>query len=302
MTLAVFADPTPELSDCRRCPRLAAHLDAIRGEDPRSHNAPVGWYGDPEARLLIVGLAPGRSGANRTGIPFTGDDSGDWLWQVLAREGFADGDVADERAPRLTDAIITNAVKCLPPGNRPSAAEVASCRAHLAAEMQTFRNVRVIVALGRIAHDATLAALGAPRRGHPFAHGAVHKLESAPLLIDSFHPSPLNTRTGRMTRAEWRKLWKRAAHLAREQWHVYLLRCGDGTLYTGISNDVAARLKKHASGKGALYTKWRGAVEILWTERATSKSAALSREHAVKKLTRAQKFALAKLDPQPLRR
>lgn len=294
MTLDVVSDPTPGLSACRTCPRLVENLASIRAEEPTWHNAPVPWHGDPAARLLVVGLAPGRGGANRTGVPFTGDASGDWLWDALHREKFSDGASAREGRPTLRDAAITNAVKCVPPGNKPSAREIAACRPHLVAEARAFANVRVIVALGRIAHDAWLASQSEARGEFPFAHGAIHRLASGVALLDSFHPSPLNTRTGRLTRAAWNRVWTRAARLARESWHVYLLRCGDGTLYTGITTDLARRHAQHASGKGARYTRSRGAREILWSESVATKSEALKREYAVKQLTRAEKLRLAK--------
>ena len=284
----------PPLAQCRACPRLVDHLVDLRTAEPGWHNAPVGWHGDPDARLIVVGLAPGRAGANRTGAPFTGDASGDWLWEALLREGFTTIADARETPPPLRDAAITNAVKCVPPGNKPTASEIASCQIHLRAERGLFAHARVVVALGRVAHDAWLKTLGAARRSHPFEHGAVHRIEGAPLLIDCFHPSPLNTRTGRMTRASWRKVWARAARLAREQWQVYMLRCADGSLYTGITTDLARRYEQHASGRGAKYTRRSGADEIVWSEPAESKSAALIREHAVKKLTRPQKLALAR--------
>ncbi|HVO29644.1 MAG TPA: uracil-DNA glycosylase family protein, partial [bacterium] len=227
-----------------------------------------------------------------------GDASGDWLWEALHRAGLAARPEARDLPAELSGAAITNAVKCVPPGNRPLASEVANCRAHLARELEAFRDVRVVVALGRVAHDAFLAVTGARRADHPFRHGAVHRIDGAPLLLDSFHPSPLNTRTGRLSRAAWRRLWVRAARLAIEpppSWSVYLLRCGDGSLYTGVTTDLARRFSQHATGRGARYTRSRGAREIVWSEPAPSKSAALSREWQIKQLTRAQKLALAGL-------
>lgn len=291
------AAPSTDPGACRACPRLAGHLEDLRAALPTFHNAPVAAHGDPAARLLVVGLAPGRNGANRTGFPFTGDPSGDWLWEALHREGFAERASGRERAPALRDAIVTNAVKCVPPGNRPLASEIATCRAHLVAERAAFTRVRVVVALGRVAHDAWLAASGERRAAYAFRHGALHRLADGTALLDSFHPSPLNTRTGRLSRAAWRRLWSRAARLARAEpraWSVYLLRCGDGTLYTGVTNDLARRFAQHASGKGARYTRARGASEIVWSEPAPSKSAALSREWQIKQLSRAQKLALAR--------
>ncbi len=284
----------PVLSECRACGRLAEFLDAAREKHPDWHNAPVPAFGDREARLLVIGLAPGLGGANRHGRPFTGDESGNWLWSALHREGFAslpEGRHRDDGLV-LTGAVVTNAVKCVPPANKPTAAEIATCRAWLAADLASFPNVRVVVALGKVAHDAWLAHLGAKRAKHPFAHGAEHEIDGAPLLIDSFHPSPLNTRTGRMSRRAWNAVWKRAARLAREQWFVYVARCADGTLYTGITTDVEKRKAAHDSGKGAKYTGGRGPITIVHVESLPTKSDALKREYAIKQLPRDAKLNL----------
>ena len=284
----------PVLSECRDCPRLAKFLTAARKEHPDWVNEPVAAFGDPEARLLVVGLAPGLGGANRTGRPFTGDRSGEWLWSALQREGFANRDRGDSRGDGLvlTGAAVTNAVKCVPPGNKPTGGEIATCRRWLAADRAAFAQVRVVVALGKVAHDAWLALAGAKRAAFPFAHGAVHRLPDAPVLVDSFHPSPLNTQTGRMSKAAWRAVWKKAARLAREQWWVYVAKCGDGTLYAGITNDLARRRAQHAAGEGAKYTRGRGTITIVHAEPAATKSAALKREWAIKAMKREQKLAL----------
>ena len=283
--------PDPEVS-CEACPRLVAFREANRAAHPEWHNAPVPAFGDRDATLLVVGLAPGLKGANRTGIPFTGDASGDWLWSALHRHGFASSPSAREPGGTLTGAAITNAVKCVPPGNHPTGAESATCRAHLIREQAAFAGVRVVVALGRVAHEAWLRALGLKLRDYPFAHGAAHRLPGGRVLLDTFHPSPLNTNTGRLTRAAWNRVWKRAATLARQQWFVYVARCEDGTLYTGITTDVERRRAEHTSGRGAKYTRSRGLIEILHVEEAPSKGAALSREYAIKQLPRAKKLSL----------
>ena len=252
------------------------------------HNAPVAGIGDPHARLLVVGLAPGLKGANRTGIPFHGDDSGVWLWETLREHGLAAGEGLE-----LKDVAVTNAVKCVPPGNKPVAAEIRNCREHLRAELAAFPRLRVIVVLGRIAHDSVLRVLGAAPKERAFAHGRVHRLEAgAPLVVDCFHPSPLNTRTGRMSRASWRRVWAKAVRLLDETWFVYILRCADGSLYTGVTTDPRRRLAQHASGKGAAYTRGKGAQRIVHLEEAASKSEAHKREAAIKALDRRQKLEL----------
>lgn len=251
--------------------------------------------GDAAARILVVGLAPGLKGANRTGAPFCGDDSGDWLWSALHREGFAETDQGRDAVVPLRGIAVTNAVKCVPPGNKPLAAEIANCRTHLAAELAAFDQVRVIVALGRVAHDSVLR-LFSPTvdfRKRSFKHGRVHRLPDAlPLVVDSYHPSPLNTRTGRLSRPQWFRVWARAAALVSERWFVYIARCGDGTLYTGVTTDPERRRSEHASGKGAAYTRGRGRIRIVHVEEAPSKGAALSREYAIKQLARPAKLAL----------
>lgn len=287
----------PALADCSLCPRLVGFRAANRARFPDWHNAPVAAVGDPEARLLVVGLAPGMRGANRTGVPFRGDDSGAWLWEVLREHGLAGAEEPGVVAPALRGVAVTNAVKCVPPANRPSAAEATRCRAHLAGELRSFGKVRVIVALGRVAHDAVLRALaqgGVDLRPSrlAFVHGRVHRIPGAPLVVDCFHPSPLNTRTGRMTRASWRRVWTKALRLVEERWFVYVLRCADGTLYTGVTTDPERRRAQHAAGTGAKYTRARGAEKIVHLEEAPSKSEAHRREAAIKALDRRKKLAL----------
>ena len=197
------APPVAPGRDCGRCPRLAAFREDHRAAEPRWHNAPVPSFGAPDARLLIVGLAPGLRGANRTGRPFTGDDAGDLLYATLREFGFVGGDYgarADDGLA-LCDCRITNAVRCVPPGNRPSAAETTACRPFLSAEIAAMKRLRAVLALGAVAHDATLRALGLGPGGHRFAHGATHRLGDGRRLFDSYHCSRLNTNTGRLTPA-----------------------------------------------------------------------------------------------------
>lgn len=187
--------------DCARCPRLAAFRAAQRLAHPDWFNAPVPSFGDPAAELLIVGLAPGLRGANRTGRPFTGDFAGDLLYRSLLKHGFAAGDYGADPADGLVlrRARITNAVRCVPPQNRPAPVEIEACRPFLAAELTAMANLKAILALGAIAHTAVLAAKGLKRAAYPFAHGAMHELPDGPLLADSYHCSRLNTNTGRLT-------------------------------------------------------------------------------------------------------
>lgn len=194
--------PSPA-ADCPLCPRLAAFRHAAKVRRPDWHNAPVPSFGDPAARLLIVGLAPGLSGANRTGRPFTGDGAGFTLYPALARFGFSRGrfDARPDDDLELVDCRITNAVRCVPPENRPSGAEIATCRSFLVPEIATAPAPRVILTLGRIAHDSTLRALGLKLKAHPFAHGAVYAIGDGRRLAASYHCSRYNMNTGRLTEA-----------------------------------------------------------------------------------------------------
>lgn len=195
-----IAAPEPP-SDCRRCPRLAAFRDRYRAEEPHWFNAPVPSFGSKAARLLIVGLAPGLKGANRTGRPFTGDYAGDLLYSTLISFGLAEGTYGADVADGLTlqECMISNAVRCVPPENKPTPEEIATCRPFLAARIASLPNLQAILALGRIAHDQTLAALGLRKAAHGFAHGAQHALNEQVTLFDSFHCSRYNTNTGRLT-------------------------------------------------------------------------------------------------------
>jgi uracil-DNA glycosylase len=195
--------PSAPGRDCALCPRLARFRREQRARFPDWHNAPVPSYGPEEARLLIVGLAPGLKGANRTGRPFTGDYAGDLLYGTLKKFGFARGEYgarADDGLA-LVDCRITNAVRCVPPENKPEPAEIRACGAFLKEEIAAMTRLRVLLALGAIAHGAALGALGERRAAFPFAHGAVHRLAAGLVLADSYHCSRYNTNTGRLTPA-----------------------------------------------------------------------------------------------------
>ena len=187
--------------DCPVCPRLVAFRQANRSAEPGWHNAPVPSFGAQDARLLIVGLAPGLKGANRTGRPFTGDYAGDLLYATLKKFNFAAGDYG--RSPddgfRLIDCRITNAVRCVPPENKPTPAEIAACRPFLVEEIASLPRLKAILALGSIAHASVVKTLGERLALRPFKHGSLHALEGGLLLADSYHCSRYNTNTGRLT-------------------------------------------------------------------------------------------------------
>lgn len=210
--------------DCRLCPRLAAFREANRARfaaDPEGpwHNAPVPSFGPADAPLLVVGLAPGLRGANRTGRPFTGDWAGDLLYAALLRFGLADGTYG-ERADDglvLTHARICNAVRCVPPENRPTPEEIATCNRFLAAELGAMPRLKVVLALGAIAHQAVLRALGLRQSEHRFAHGAMHALPGGLRLADSYHCSRYNTNTGRLTEQMFFSVFEQIIPLLDEQ-------------------------------------------------------------------------------------
>ena len=189
--------------ECGKCPRLVDFRRVNRARQPSWHNAPVESAGPLGARLLIAGLAPGLKGANRTGRPFTGDFAGDLLYPTLLEFGFAAGAYgrAADDGMTLEDCRITNAVRCVPPQNKPLGAEIAACRPFLASEIAAMANLRVILALGGIAHQATLRTLGHQLSAYKFAHRARHDLSDRLILIDSYHCSRLNTNTVRLTAA-----------------------------------------------------------------------------------------------------
>jgi uracil-DNA glycosylase family 4 len=189
--------------DCALCPRLVDFRMAQRTAHADWHNAPVPSFGDISARLLIVGLAPGLKGANRTGRPFTGDYAGDLLYATLKKFGFARGDYAQHKGDGLTlvDCRVSNAARCVPPENKPLPEEVATCRQFLIAEIAAMPKLRAILALGQIAHGAVLSALGQRKSAFAFKHAAMHALPGGKLLADSYHCSRYNTNTGKLTTA-----------------------------------------------------------------------------------------------------
>ena len=200
--------------DCRACPRLAGFLDEVRAEHPDYHCRPVPPFGARDAGLLVVGLAPGLHGANRTGRPFTGDHAGIMLYEVLHRYGFASRpeSLAAGDGLELTGCRITNAVKCLPPQNKPVGAEVNNCNRFLAAELDGLGRGSVVLALGGIAHKAVIRALALRQADYRFAHGARHDLGHI-VLLDSYHCSRYNTNTGRLTEAMFEAVFAEARAL-----------------------------------------------------------------------------------------
>lgn len=207
-------DATVFDKDCRSCPRLAEFLDSVNARYPDYYCRPVPPFGDFNARFLIVGLAPGMHGANRSGRPFTGDHAGILLYQMLHRYGFASDDksTSADDALQLIDARITNAVKCLPPDNKPVGAEINTCNAYLANELKTLSNGAVVMALGGIAHRAIIKACGLRQADFKFAHAAEHQLERFTLL-DSYHCSRYNTNTRRLTEPMFAAVFAQARKL-----------------------------------------------------------------------------------------
>ncbi|MDJ0927941.1 MAG: uracil-DNA glycosylase [Gammaproteobacteria bacterium] len=199
-------------TECRRCARLAQYLAQVRRERSDYHARPVESFGDPDAGLLVVGLAPGMHGANRTGRPFTGDHAGILLYETLHAYGFANRPTSTSAADdlQLIDCRITNAVRCVPPQNKPTTAEIKECNAWLQEELDSVKP-RVLIALGAIAHDAVLRARGLRLSTYPFKHGARHRLDGVS-LIDSYHCSRYNTQTRRLTSAMFRDVFAKARH------------------------------------------------------------------------------------------
>lgn len=187
--------------DCSRCPRLVAFRNEAKALHPDWWNAPVPGFGDPDAWLAIAGLAPGMQGANRTGRPFTGDWAGLLLFETLAKFGFTNGvyDARNDDGLQLKGAFITNSVRCVPPQNKPEPTEIHNCRPFLVERLATLPNLKVVIALGQIAHQSTVKALGGKLPKHRFGHGNVHQMHKGPVLIDSYHCSRYNTNTGRLT-------------------------------------------------------------------------------------------------------
>lgn len=188
-------------ANCALCPRLVDFLARSRANEPTWFNRPVPSFGDPQARLLVVGLAPGLRGANRTGRPFTGDYAGDLLYSTLEKYGFANAAFAARADDGLvlSDCLVTNAVRCVPPENKPTTTEIRTCRSFLSRRIQSTRNIRAIVCLGRVSHESTITALGQRRSAFPFAHAARHEISNEVTLFDSYHCSRYNTNTGVLT-------------------------------------------------------------------------------------------------------
>jgi uracil-DNA glycosylase len=199
----------PFSEDCRRCPRLARHLDEVRETHPAYYARPVAPFGARRAKLLVVGLAPGMHGANRTGRPFTGDHAGILLYETLHHYGFASRPVSESMRDglRLGGCRITNAVKCLPPANRPRPDEVRRCNGYLREELGVLPDGAAILALGVVAHGAVITAVGSKAALHRFAHGARHVLPRGLVLFDSYHCSRYNTQTKRLTPAMFRSVF-----------------------------------------------------------------------------------------------
>ena len=206
---------------CRKCPRLYRYTREVARTRVRRHagekywGRPVSGFGDPRARLLVVGLAPAAHGANRTGRMFTGDSSGDWLARALYETGFASSPSSTRRGDGLVlrGAYVTAAVRCAPPQNKPSPSEFASCLPYLEAEMELLSEAGVIVCLGRAAHSAVCNALGARKRDMPFSHGSVHRAGRYS-VVRSYHPSRQNTQTGLLSWRDWKSVFVRARRLA----------------------------------------------------------------------------------------
>ena len=210
--------PVPEAEaprDCPLCPRLVAFREECRVEFPQWWNAPVPAFGDREAWLAIVGLAPGKHGANRTGRPFTGDFAGELLYATLMKFGLADGVYAADPGDglQLNGAIILNAVKCLPPANKPEPREIATCRSYFEVALGALANVRVVVALGQIAHVAAARAMGLKPAATKFGHGAEAEAADGRVLLSSYHCSRYNQNTNRLNAAMFESVFERALAL-----------------------------------------------------------------------------------------
>jgi uracil-DNA glycosylase family 4 len=205
--------------DCPLCPRLVSLRAALRIEYPGWWNAPVNAFGDPEAWLAIVGLAPGKHGANRTGRPFTGDASGPLLYDTLGKFGLASGsyEAKPDDTLQLHGAIIINAVKCLPPENKPTPEEIRTCRPFLASQAAVLPKARIFVALGQIAHQSAVKILGGRLPKAPFGHLAEHRMPDGRILLDSYHCSRYNQNTGRLTAEMFAAVFARAVELRNAQ-------------------------------------------------------------------------------------
>jgi uracil-DNA glycosylase family 4 len=201
--------------DCRACPRLASFLDEVKTTYPDYHARPVAPFGDPQARLLVVGLAPGMHGANASGRPFTGDFAGILLYETLYQYGFSSApeSLSAQDGLQLQDCRITNAVKCLPPQNKPVGMEINTCNSFLQQELEVLPSGAVVVALGSIAHNAVIKAQGLRQKAYPFGHNNLHLLPDGLQLIDSYHCSRYNTQTRRLTPEMFQAVFARAREL-----------------------------------------------------------------------------------------
>jgi uracil-DNA glycosylase len=203
--------------DCPRCPRLVALREELRAEHPGWWNAPVPAFGDPQGWLGIIGLAPGKHGANRTGRPFTGDYAGDLMFATLAKFGLTEGiyEARPDDGFQLKGAIILNSVKCLPPENKPTPEEIRTCRPFAGTQANSLPNARIFVALGQIAHQTAVKVLGGKLPKCRFGHLAEHRMPDGRVLIDSYHCSRYNQNTGRLTAAMFEAVFARAVELRR---------------------------------------------------------------------------------------
>ena len=216
--MSAFPAPQKPGWDCALCPRLVEFRETQRARQPDWYNAPVPAFGALEARLLIVGMAPGLKGANLTGRPFTGDYAGDLLYATLGKFGWAKGSYAarPDDGVSLHDCRITNAVRCVPPQNKPTASEVTACRQFLADEIAAMQCLEVILALGGLAHGAVVATLGHRKSAWKFGHNRRHDLPAGPVLFNSYHCSRYNTNTGRLTTAMFEDVFRAIdSHLSR---------------------------------------------------------------------------------------
>jgi uracil-DNA glycosylase family 4 len=216
---------TAEIVDCRACPRLVAWREAVARERRAAFRAeeywgrPVPGFGDPAARLLLVGLAPAAHGGNRTGRVFTGDRSGDWVFRALWKQGFANQPTSEHAGDglRLSGAYVAAAVRCAPPANKPTPEERDTCVPYLARELALLLQLQVVVALGQFAHDVVCRLVGSVRPRPRFGHGAEHALPDGRTLLDSFHPSQQNTFTGKLTEPAFDAVFARARELMRPE-------------------------------------------------------------------------------------
>jgi len=196
--------------NCDLCPRLHDFIAGYKQTEPAWFNGPVSTFGDADPQILIVGLAPGLRGANKTGRPFTGDYAGDLLYQMLDKFGFSSGtyDKRPDDGVTLQNIAITNAVRCVPPQNKPTTEEIKTCRPFLQNTIASYKNLKGFLVLGRIAHDTLLRTFSIPLKAHPFAHGAVHELETGLMMFDSYHCSRYNTNTNRLTSEMFEDVFK----------------------------------------------------------------------------------------------